>query len=123
MAGTSTDAFVAGGVGAARRRLARLGFRANVAGASVYAGLVIRESATYPLFVPHAVGHVWAMGGILILAIWSAHCLLLAWPFRGTLGALDRRLMTVPPLLCLLAIVVCRWHYIVEWWFAPIHHH
>lgn len=121
MAETSTDAFVAGGVDAARRRLARLGFRANVVGASVYAGLVIRESATYPLFVPHAVGHVWAMGGILILAIWSAHCLLLAWPFRGTLGALDRRLMTVPPLLCLLAIAVCRWHYIVEWWFGPVH--
>ena len=121
MAETSTDAFVAGGVDAARRRLARLGFRASVVGASVYAGLVIRESATYPLFVPHAVGHVWAMGGILILAIWSAHCLLLAWPFRGTLGALDRRLMTVPPLLCLLAIAVCRWHYIVEWWFGPVH--
>lgn len=123
MAGTSAEAFISAGVGAARQRLALRGVRANIAGASVYAGLVIRESATYPLFVPHAVGHVWAMGGILILAIWSAHCLLLAWPFRATLGALDRRLIAVPPLLCLLAIVVCRWHYIAEWWFAPIHDH
>ena len=121
MAETSTDAFVAGVVGAARRRLARLGFRANVAGASVYAGLVIRESATYPLFVPHAVGHLWAVGGILILAVWSAHCVLLAWSFRATLSVLDRRLMMLPPLLCLLAIAVCRWHYIVEWWFGPVH--
>lgn len=104
-------------------RLARHGLRANLAGAVVYAGLVIRESATFPLYLPHAVGHVWAMGGIVILAMWSAHCALLAWSIRGMLGRCDRLAMAVPPLLCVLAILVCRWHYIVEWWFGPIHFH
>lgn len=97
------------------------GLRANVTGACVYAGLVIRESATFKLYLPHAVGHMWAVGGIVILGMWSGHCLLLAWSIRGTLGMRDRMALAMPPVLCALAIVVCRWHYIVEWWFGPIH--
>ncbi len=90
-------------------------YRANVAGASFYALLVLYEASTYTLHTPHAVGHVYAMLGLTILAGWSLHCVLLALPHWTHLRHGDRLLPMLPVITGLCGLVACWLNYRAQW--------
>lgn len=97
-----------------RRLWVRL-YRANVAAASFYALLVLYEAATYTLHTPHAVGHVYAAFGLMTLAVWSLHCMLLALPHWTHLRRGDRLLPLLPVIIGLCSLLACGLNYRAQW--------
>ncbi len=90
-------------------------YRVNVAGALFYALLVLYEASTYTLSTPHAVGHVYAVLGLLILAVWSSHCVLLALPHWAYLRRRDRLLPILPVIVGLCGLLACWLNYRAQW--------
>jgi hypothetical protein len=93
-------------------------YRANIAGACFYALLTLYEASTYMLFAPHAVGHVFAMAGVLIGMWWCIHGLLLAAPLWSRLVRSDRWLPVLPALIVVAAALVTWANYRVQWYGA-----
>ena len=89
-------------------------YKANLIAAVAYGLVSLFLCATYELWLPHPVGHIYPALAAGVTGIWSFHCWQLGRVAGGKGGKVALRYSFVPLLVSLVAAVVCFTRYLAQ---------